>query len=162
MCLIGTVEMLHIPSGHIINMSGNFKVSKNFQIIACALLIASMALLGTVFGVYGMLGSLLIVAVLLAVLEIGFVHTKFFVGKGEDFIKMMIPYTIVGVSIAYIEMNGIKGENTIISFLLMGFIFMVINTLLGIVLGYLFNRRELEKLINRGKGLLKRVSGKSI
>jgi len=51
MVLIGTMEMIHIPSGHLINMSGNFKVSKNFQIIACIVLITSMALLGAFFSV---------------------------------------------------------------------------------------------------------------
>ena len=75
---ISTIEMLHIPSGHLINMSGNFKVSKNIQMIACILLIISMSVLGMLFGVYGMLISLLLVALLLAVLEIGFIHRKFF------------------------------------------------------------------------------------
>ena len=52
MILIGTVEMIHIPSGHIINMSGNFKISRDFQIISCILLIVLMTLLGSISGVY--------------------------------------------------------------------------------------------------------------
>ena len=150
--------MLHIPSGHMINMSGNFKVSRNFQIIACVLLIASMAALGSAFGVYGMLGSLLIVALLLAVLEIGFVHTKFFTEKIAEIINMMIPYILVGTVISYCEMTLTKGGDTIISFLLFGAIYMIINSLVAIIIGYIFNRRELVRLVSRGKGLLLRFS----
>ena len=101
MVIIGSVEMLHIPSGHIINMSGNFRVSKNFQILACAVLIVSMSVLGTVFGVYGMLGSLLLVAILLAVLEIGWVHTKFFEGKTAEYILMGLPFLLCGALSAF-------------------------------------------------------------
>lgn len=156
MVLIGTVEMIHIPSGHMINMSGNFKTSKNFQIIACILLIISMAFLGSIFGVYGMLGSLLIVAVLLALLEIGFIHTRFFAGKIGQFIWMLIPYLIVGSVVSFIEMRVVKAEDTFIGFLVHGIIYMIVNTLIGIILGCIFNRSELEKLALRGKSLLKR------
>lgn len=158
MVLIGTVEMLHIPSGHMINMSGNFKLSKDFQIIACVLLIASMAALGSVFGVYGMLGSLLIVALLLAVLEIGFMHTRFFSGKTTEFLKMITPYLIIGVAISYAEMTCTKSGDTIISFLVFGTIYMIVNSLVALIIGCIFNRNELGKLINRGKSLLLRFS----
>ena len=162
MVLIGTVEMLHIPSGHMINMSGNFKVSKTFQIIACLLLISSMAILGSIFGIYGMLVSLLIVAVLLAVLEIGFIHTRFFVGKVGEFIRMLIPYIVVGTLISFVEMSVINVKNSIVGFLMFGMIYMAANTLIGIVLGYVFNRNEQEKLMVRGKSLLRHFSRKTV
>lgn len=158
MALIGTAEMLHIPSGHLINMSGNFKVSKNFQIIACILLIASMLILGSLFGVYGMLESLLVVAVLLAVLEIGFIHNKFFAGKIMEFIKMLLPYVILGTMISFIEMNIIQIGNSIWHVLLFGVIYMCVNLLIALILGYLLDKNEVVKLINRSKGLLVKFS----
>ena len=54
MVIITSVEMLHIPSGHLINMSGEFKISKNIQIIACTVLIIAMAIGGNLWGLYGM------------------------------------------------------------------------------------------------------------
>ena len=54
MVIITSVEMLHIPSGHLINMSGEFKISKNIQIIACTVLIIAMAIGGNLWGIYGM------------------------------------------------------------------------------------------------------------
>ena len=158
MVLIGTVEMLHIPSGHIINMSGNFKTSKNFQLIACALLIVSMTVLSSSFGVYGMVGSLLIVALLLAVLEIGFMHTVFFTGKAMEFFKMITPYLVIGVVISYAEMRLTINVDTIISFLAFCAIYLVVNSLLALIIGFIFNKNELCKLITRWKNLLLRFS----
>ncbi len=158
MVLIGVVEMLHIPSGHMINMSGNFKVSKNFQIIACALLIVSMAGLGTIWGVYGMLTSLLIVALLLAVLEIGFMHRKFFVGKAKEFILSVLPFAVVGTLASVAEMRIAQGINSIVSFILFGAVYALLNTLIAFLLGLLFNKNEMRQLIIRGKSLIKRFS----
>lgn len=156
MVLIGTVEMLHIPSGHMINMSGNFKVSKNFQICACVLLIISMAGLGSLFGVYGMLASLLLVALLLAVLEIGFIHARFFLGKVSEFVKMVIPFMIAGAVISFFEMRISQGESGFLYFMLLGVAYMVLNILLDLFLGFLFSREEMLKLIHRGKNLMGR------
>lgn len=155
--LIGTVELLHIPSGHMINMSGNFKLSKNFQIIACALLITSMFALGLIFGIYGMLISLLSVALLLAVLEIGFMHTSFFTKKTIEFLTMVTPYLIIGAVISYFEMTFSEGIDTIIDFCLLCMIYMIVNFLIALIVGCLFNKNELGKLINRGKSFLLRV-----
>lgn len=160
MVLIGTVEMLHIPSGHMINMSGNFKVSRNIQIIACILLIVSMAVLNSLIGIYGMLGSLLIVAMFLAVLEIGFIHTKFFDGKLSEFVKMLAPYIIIGLVVSPVEMILIKSGNTIVSFLIWSIISLIVNSLVALVIGNLLNRSELIKLLGRVKSLLVRFSNK--
>ena len=155
--LIGTVEMLHIPSGHMINMSGNFKLSKNFQIIACVLLITSMTVLGLILGVYGMLISLLIVALLLAVLEIGFIHTRFFSEKTIEFLMMFTPYLIIGVAISCFEMTFSPGVDTFFCFLLFCIIYLIVNSLVALIIGCIFNKNELGKLISRGKCLLLRV-----
>ena len=53
MVLVAVVEMIHIPSGHLLNMAGKFKISKNFQLIACATLVVTMLVGGNLFGVYG-------------------------------------------------------------------------------------------------------------
>ncbi len=158
MVIIGSVEMLHIPSGHIINMSGNFKVSKNFQILACAVLIISMSVLGTVFGVYGMLGSLLLVAILLAVLEIGWVHTKFFEGKTAEYILMGLPFLLCGALSAFAESLLTKGMSSVKGFLLYGVVLTALNSAAALAIGLLFSRNETKRLFLRVSGLIKRFT----
>lgn len=154
MVLTGTVEMLHIPSGHIINMSGNFKVSKNFQIIACILLIISMTLLGSILGVYGMLISLLLVAILLAVLEISYIHTKFFESKTREFILLSLPYILMGIILSYLEMKSGVQCNSIVTFIALGVAFIIINSAIAIGLGLVFNRMEIKALLLRCNTLI--------
>lgn len=156
MVLIGTIEMLHIPSGHIINMSGNFKVSKNFQIIACVLLIISMFALGSFLGVYGMLASLLLVALLLALLEIGYVHTKFFLGKLKEFVVLSLPFIIVGVLCAWGEMKLAESINSISGFILLGVVYLIVNGCIALLIGFIFSRKETKSLFVRAKSLVSR------
>ncbi|MCI9388536.1 MAG: hypothetical protein HFH54_02490 [Lachnospiraceae bacterium] len=156
MVLIGTMEMIHIPSGHLINMSGNFKVSKNFQIIACIVLITSMALLGAFFSVYGMLWALLIVAVLLAVFETGFIHTKFFNNKMFGFMKLSISFLIVGVIIAVIEMRismCIEGWGALFG---CGVLFLTVNTVIALVICLLLCKESFIALADRALNLIRR------
>ncbi|MCI8287950.1 MAG: hypothetical protein HFH89_09910 [Lachnospiraceae bacterium] len=154
MVLIGTTEMLHIPSGHMINMSGNFKVSKNFQIMACILLIMLMTLLGSISGVYGMLISLLLVAILLAVLEIGYIHTKFFESKTREFILLSLPYILIGILLSYLEIKGAAQCDSIITFIVLGFAFTIMNSAIAIGLGFAFNKTEIKTLLLRCNTIL--------
>lgn len=156
MVLIGTIEMLHIPSGHIINMSGNFKVSKNFQIIACVLLIISMFAFGSFWGVYGMLASLLLVALLLALLEIGYVHTKFFLGRLKEFVVLSLPFIFVGVLCAWGEMKLAESINNISGFILWGFVYLIVNGCIALLIGFIFSRKETKSLLVRAKSLVSR------
>lgn len=156
MVLIGTVEMLHIPSGHIINMSGNFKISKIFQIIACALLIISMFTLGHFWGVYGMLASLLLVAILLAFLEIGYVHTKFFESKVKEFVFLVLPFILAGAICAWGEMRIVCDLDSITRFILFGFIYLIANSCIALILGFTFYRKETKSLFGRARSLLGR------
>lgn len=155
MTAISATELLHIPSGHIINMSGNFKISKYFQIIACAVLIVSMSIMGSMIGVYGMLYSLLVVAILLAVLEIGFVHLSFFEHRIWEFIFMALPFIIVGILVSYVEMNYVNGINNVMAFLKWGVALTMLNSLAAIVISYVFCKNEFVNILRRGSNLLK-------
>lgn len=154
MVLIGAVEMLHIPSGHIINMSGNFRISKYFQITACIILIASMSILGSIYGIYGMLFSLLFVALILAICEISFVHTKFFKSKIIEFLLLFLPFFIAGVVIAWLEMRISNGIDSIVKFVLYMVIYGFVNTCSAIILGYIFQREETKNLFRRARTLV--------
>lgn len=155
MVLITVMEMIHIPSGHLINMAGKFKVSKNFQLIACIVLIIGMATGGYFFGVYGMLGAVLLVAVLLAIMEMGYIHLFFFEKKLLKLLRLVLPLLIAGVAICYAELQIPIEINSYFRFLVFGVIFTCINGISAVIIGLIFNRRELLSLIKRVLRLLK-------
>ena len=149
MALICVFELLHIPSGHLINMSGNFKVSKNFQVIACVVLVISMFFLGSMFGVHGMLLSLLIVALLLAFLEIIYIHSYFFSKKTRDFVALTVPFLFVGFLLAVKEKDLVGTVNSIGEFIIKTFIALSLNIIIALGLGLLFNKNETCSIFNR-------------
>ena len=160
MVIITSVEMLHIPSGHLINMSGEFKISKNIQIIACTVLIISMVIGGNLWGIYGMLMAILITAVSLAIMEIAYVHHKFFGNRIFEFLTMVIPFIFAGVLVCYLE---IEIENMItgyLSFCLYGMLYFTINTIIAIFISWMCCRNLFMAIIGRinvlYKGLIER------
>ena len=155
MIAIGVAEMLHIPCGHMINMSGNFRVSKRFQIIACGILIVLMTILGLIFGVYGMLTSILIVAVLLAVLEIGWMHGTFFEHKTGEFLKMVIPYLVCGAALVAVEITLSDRIGSIGALIGAGAVLALAHTVIALGLGFVFSRKEARGLFGRIQGIMK-------
>lgn len=158
MVLITAIELLHIPSGHLINMSGNFRVSRNFQLIACGVLLVTMLVGGMLWPVYGMLAALLCVAVLLAVMELGWVHVKFFRGKLFALLRLILPLLAVGVVSCYLEMQWALRLpiNGYIAFCLFGIVFVAINGVMALAVAFIFNRPQLKGIFARAMGLLKR------
>lgn len=155
MTFITIFEIIHIPSGHLINMSGEFKTSKNIQIISLIVLIPCMFVLGKLWGVHGLLYAVLIVAMLLAVLEIGFIHVFFFENKIMWFVKMLFPFLIAGFTICYIEkmlFTNIKGVRT---FILYGTFITLINTIIAVTIGLIFNKKLIFKISQRILMLIK-------
>lgn len=149
MVLIAVVEMMHIPSGHLINMAGEFKISKNFQMISCVVLVIGMSVGGSMWGVYGMLGAILLVAVLLAILEMSYVHIWFFRGKLGELIRLVLPLAVAGVVLCVLELRlNIRIEGYL-SFIVYGMLFVCMNGAVAVILGLVFNRRELTALANR-------------
>ncbi|MEG0293030.1 hypothetical protein [Enterococcus sp.] len=102
MSMIVFFEILHIPSGNIINMAGKFKIGKNIQIIAAVILISTMVILNTMIGFPGILISILFTAISLAILEIYYVHHIFFKQSIRKFIITKIPIIIFSILIVFI------------------------------------------------------------
>lgn len=156
MLFITGMEMIHIPSGHLINMAGEFKISKNFQLISCIVLVCGMAIGGSIWGIYGMLSAILMVAVLLAVLEMGFVHTCFFNGKLSELLRMLLPLLVASVFLGIVEIKINLMINGFISFVAYGILFLCVNGLIATALGIIFNRQGFTSLIKRFMQLIYR------
>lgn len=156
MVLITVVEMIHIPSGHLINMAGEFRVSRNFQVISCGILLIAMTIGGGLWGVYGMLGAILTVAVVLAAMEIGYVHILFFERKVGALLKMLLPLVAAGVASCWLETEINWPITGYLSFILCGGLLVVVNSAILVLVSLIFNRDKLQALWRRGKNMLLR------
>jgi O-antigen/teichoic acid export membrane protein len=156
MIAIAALEMIHIPSGHLINMAGHFRVSRNIQVSSCAVLVVTMGVGGILWGIYGMLAAILLCAVLLCVTEMGYVHVKFFEGKLLSLFRLLAPFIVTGTVLCYFEMKLPLHFDNYLWFIVYGVGFVAVNGVAGLLVGLLFNRKELLPLIGRAVRLLKR------
>lgn len=157
MILIAVIEMIHIPSGHLINMAGEFRISKIFQIVSCTVLVVGMAFGGVLFGVYGMLSAILACACLLAVLEMGYIHTRFFENKLLSMLRMILPLSVAGVALCFFELKLIDKISGVMAFIGYGFLFVCINGLAAVIVSLIFNRKDFFALVRRALGLIRRA-----
>lgn len=156
MVVTSAIEMLHIPSGHLLNMAGLFRISRNFQLISCIVLVIAMAIGGVFWGVYGMLVAVLLCAVLLATMEMGYVHTRFFQKKIPALLRLLLPLTFAGIAVCWLEFSLISNINSYLIFILYGILFVCINGLIACILGLIFNRKEFLCLLDRAKRLIQK------
>lgn len=156
MVVTAVIEMIHIPSGHLLNMAGMFRVCRNIQVSSCAVLIVTMVLGGMFWGVYGMLAAILLCAVLLAVMEMGYVHTKFFPGKLLAMLLRLLPLAVCGVAVCWLENICLPPINSYFAFVLWGVILVAGNTVAAAGVGFICNHKEFCALLRRAAGLLKR------
>ncbi len=156
MVITAVIEMIHIPSGHLLNMAGLFRVCRNIQVSSCLVLVATMAVGGIIWGVYGMLAAIMVCAVLLAVLEMGYVHTKFFPGKIPALLLRLLPLMAAGVAVCWAENALLPPINSYLSFVFWGVALVAVNGLAAALVGLTCNHKEFIALLNRAIGLLKR------
>ena len=156
MVVTAVIEMIHIPSGHLLNMAGLFRVCRNIQVSSCLVLIVTMAAGGIIWGVYGMLAAIMLCAVLLAVMEMGYVHTKFFPGKLPALLLRLLPLGIFGVAVCWLENIFLPPINSYFAFILWGIILAAGNTFAAAAIGFICNHKEFCALLRRAAGLLKR------
>lgn len=159
MTVIALVEMIHIPSGHLLNMAGLFRVSRNIQVIACVALFICMPVGGFFLGIYGMLGALLFVAVLLAIMEMGYVHIRFFSKGVSTLMKLLLPNTIIGAVVAVAEsFLAVRYIDGMSHFLIFGVLSVSINLVAVFTTNIIFQRSLVVTLFHRVRNVL--VKGK--
>lgn len=149
-------EIVHIPSGNIINMSGNFKISKKIQLIAMVVLIITMVIGSLVLGFYGILLAVLTTAILLAVLEISYVHTVYFNDTLFEFARLLLPNTILGILLIFVEIELLPTIDEYFRFFILGFVLVMINGCMILILNLITNRKKSIEVFNRLQGLIPR------
>lgn len=156
MVVITTLDMIHMPSSHLLNMAGEFKICRNIQIITCIVLLLSMGACGIIWGIYGMLFSLLLVTSLLDVLEIGYVHTRFFPGKIPALLKLIMPLAVIGTLTCIVELQLPLTINSYLMFVVYGIVLVAVNGFIALAVGMLFNRKELMAILKRVISIVRR------
>lgn len=149
-------EVIHIPSGNIINVTGNFKVAKKIQTIASILLIGLLIIGGYFFNIYGILGATLITNIVLASMEIYYAHIKIFDKSVKSFIiRLSINLIIIIVDFIVFYFVNLN-INSYIAFFGIGFVVLIINIIIILFINVLFFREYTLKILNMIKGFIVR------
>lgn len=151
-------EIIHIPSGNIINMAGKFKVGRKIQTYACVVLVVFMILGNFLWGLYGILLSILVTAIFLAILEIWYIHGRFFKGVIFDFFKLVLPSLGVMTLVSILEIKWLPPISSYFSFFMAGAVLVVLNAAILLMVNYILNKRLMVELLNKFKTVLERRS----
>ncbi len=154
--LITFFEIIHIPSGNIINMSGNFKIARKIQSIASAVLIIFMIFGNLIFGFYGILIAVMITAIILAVLEIGYVHRIYFRNLSTNYFKILLPNVILAIIIVYFELMLLPVIKGYLQFMFAGTILVGLNGTVFIIFNLIVNRSITNQVLRRSLGVIKK------
>lgn len=150
-------EIIHIPSGNIINMAGKFKVGRKIQTIASIVLIIVMIIGNIIFGFYGILLSVLITAILLAFLEIVYIHSRYFLGAMLNFLKLLLPNLAVTIPVILLEIKMLPQLHSYVEFFVAGIVLVIINAGILLFVNYFTNRNVMLDVIMR---LMKTIKSK--
>lgn len=146
--LITIVELIHIPSGICIYMKGDFKAVKYIQLISC-ICICTFTFVGNFFyGFFGLLVGILISNIVLALLEITYARKRIFGVNIIDFAKVLI-INISMLVICYVENSLLQSINNYSRFFIVGVILVLINSTICFLLNYVFNKKEIMKIVDR-------------
>ncbi|MGI6665404.1 MAG: hypothetical protein ACOX3W_08390 [Christensenellaceae bacterium] len=148
-------QMIHIPSGHLINMSGKFKISRQIQTVATIFLLITMAIGVFINGIYGILVSVLLTAILLAVFEIGYIHLQFFSKKLKSFFRLFLPFVIAAIPLGILEYSLLPEISGYLELIISAVILVCINGLIGMGVGMIFNKKSTSDVLNRVLNILR-------
>lgn len=131
-------EIVHCPSGTIIGVSGRFRVGRNIQVAAMLFLIPSLVVGCLIYNLYGIMYAILLTGILLAFLEISYVHRNIFKKSALLVVKIIF----VNLVLIFLE-YGIWSYfnlhfNGYLFFLLIGMVIFITNSLLIFIINWLF------------------------
>lgn len=131
-------ELIHIPSGYIINVSGKFNVSKNINIIVSAILIFLLIFLGIKFDLYGILSAIIISNLILAFLEMWYVHCKTFNSNLKKiFIIILLNLFLIAMLLLFSFKFNLIFDNYF-QFIKFGIIIFIFNSFIIFLVNYIF------------------------
>lgn len=143
------VECVHIPSGIYINMAGHFKAARNIQIISALVLMVTIIWGVVQANIYNIILSVLCAAIVLAFLEIGYVHTKCIKKKARIMLKLAVAI-VLSTGAVFLESKLMPCIYSYFSLILWTFVIMVINIILTCTAYYIIDGPAVKKIIKSG------------
>lgn len=140
-------EVIHIPSGHIINMSGQFKKSKQYQLIACVILFITIFVGVIIGGIYGIVFGVTLTAFVLAMLEIQYVHIKYYPNTLPEFSKMAASNVLMGILLLLLESPYFHMADNVLKFILIGAALTIFNAVIIAVVNYFINNKNAKEIL---------------
>jgi len=141
------VEISHIPSGQMIQMSGDFRASKKIQTLACIVLVVTLTS-GLILGdVYFIVLAILCAALTLAVLEIVYVERKV-IGRGKIMVvRNFLPATTICFICCIIGMTNRIECSSYLEFCTYGIILVCALLVCTVLLYYVLDRKGTKQIV---------------
>lgn len=154
------IEIIHIPSGQIIQMAGRFAASKKIQLTACIALLITMVFGKYFWGMYGVALSTLVAAIILAILEMFYTRAKIFKSSFKKMWCTILPTLATYILTSVIGSSGIIKCGNFFEFILLGIVSVVILIIISLGIYWITNRETLKTTIRLFNGLLPKFSKK--
>ena len=149
-------EICHIPSGQMIQMSGSFQASKNIQSIAFIVLAVGMVVGRVTLGLYGIIAAVLLAAIVLCFLEIGYTGIKIFKRSWVKLIANLLPCLTICVTAGLVGFSRVFACNSYIMFVAEGIITVAVLSVLTIGFYYIIDAASIRRILQLVKGFLRR------
>ena len=156
MVLSTYLQLIHIPAGTCIYMSGNFKSAKNIQLIALVVLLVGNLILGKLMGMYGFLLSMMLCNAFLAVCEIVFVHKKILHKAIAQFLLMWMPHVLLTGILIVLGSSLVQFINGFVSWIVAACIITMITLAATAGLNMIIFKTYFGQCIKRIKGFVQR------
>lgn len=155
--VISATQIIHIPSGRCIELSGSFKIVRNIQLVTFVALTVFSAIGIYIYDLIGLLLAQLITNLVLAGMEIGYAHIKIVEGSVKDFFQLLIPHILLAVVLSWCEFKILFSvQLNILTFAILGVAVFSINTVIILVFEYVFFREILDQVAGRLKKIWSR------
>lgn len=148
--LISVLQIIHIPSGRCIELSGDFSAVKKIQLTTFVLL-ALLSILGAwLFGLIGLLMAKLITNIILATMEIYYAHTVILESNVSGYLRILLPNMTIVCLITFFEYRILCDVSVnLLTFLCYGMILVVFNSLLILMFGKLCYKDQMNEILYR-------------
>lgn len=150
------MQVIHLPSGVMINMYAKFKEDKNFQVLSMIVMLIVMLAGGYFWGLNGIIIGATAGSLMLAVQEIHFAR-KYLLKKGyTELLRPLIIDLSVMAVVVWLEFSLIPKQLTIPGFFITGLLVLTINGIILAGVNYIFEKDRLLALYHRFIMLVKR------
>lgn len=152
------LQLIHIPSGMCIKLSGRFAAVRNIQIATLALLILGDLILGVCFGFYGILWGIFLCNIGLVIMEVGYNHVLIFPGSLKAFLGMLLPnFLLMCGLIAAFQPIAAYCIRDYLSFFLCGCCMLLVSAISALLVNLLLFRRQMQAFFLRIRSIFPRI-----